>query len=746
MLLKISEFRRRIGNDMDKLVADLQRATHRNTYEEEQSWRISLPKVSRAFSSSSFENLDLFFGSNGNLALEYQLPGGTGWADMVLLGKNKERPAAVIIELKNWTTQGDLPGIGEGLMQRHGQTESHPSDQVRGYVDWCTNFHSTVQEQGASVHGCVIFTKDPYYHTYGLPPNVSLTAMYPCFSLEKRDIESRLPEFFRSRLSEPDHNFAEAFERGSYKQSRGFVQQIGEQILNPDKSPFVLLDNQRRAFALIQARVSQAVIGRRPKKTVILVEGPPGSGKSVVAAKVWASLAVHPELPDGNIVVVTTSASQGSNWRFLFKKAARAAGASGAVVSATGYTPLSTWQFGALRNEFPTAFQGEVSWRANMDMLRSLRPTFRSGSRDNEFLVSIVDEAHALINPEHIEGVGQFGFTTAFGPQAYHIMRSSTVSVFFLDPRQGFRDRENTTVADIKQWAKELGVEVLEEVSLAGSQFRCAGSKEFTDWVDSILGFGVENPQYPEPAEISENRRLFSSLEQSEYPVSAAAEDATPYSSGGHQVVRRFLPFTVELFESPSEVEAALRVQLAKGNTTRLLASYAREWRTEGVALPHNLPPDLMDFHEPYKKGPDSLYWSKVWNFVPKGNDYTHFMQAPLGSRMFDDPLSEVGCPYAVRGFDFDYVGLLWLSDLKRRNSRWTVDTDHVFERGIKRRVSAARREGDQDGPAHGALLRAVQGAYRILLTRPIKGLFLWCEDSETRSYIETQLTKSSNV
>jgi predicted RNase H-like HicB family nuclease len=31
---------------------------------------------------------------------------------------------------------------------------------------------------------------------------------------------------------------------------------------------------------------------------------------------------------------------------------------------------------------------------------------------------------------------------------------------------------------------------------------------------------------------------------------------------------------------------------------------------------------------------------------------------------MHTDPLCEVGCPYAVRGFDFDYLGLLWLGDL----------------------------------------------------------------------------------
>jgi SpoVK/Ycf46/Vps4 family AAA+-type ATPase len=140
--------------------------------------------------------------------------------------------------------------------------------------------------------------------------------------------------------------------QGVYKQSRGFVQFIGEQILKPNDSPFVLLDNQRRAFALVKARVGQAVLGiKKPKKTVILIQGPPGSGKSVVAAKVWASLVTDSTLPSGNVVVCTTSASQGSNWRYLFEKASRESGAKGVVVKATAYTPLTTGQFGKLRKK-----------------------------------------------------------------------------------------------------------------------------------------------------------------------------------------------------------------------------------------------------------------------------------------------------------------------------------------------------------------------------------------------------------
>ena len=106
---------------------------------------------------------------------------------------------------------------------------------------------------------------------------------------------------------------------------------------------------------------------------------------------------------------------------------------------------------------------------------------------------------------------------------------------------------------------------------------------------------------------------------------------------------------------------------------------------------------------------------------------------------MHDDPLSEVGCPYAVRGFDFDYVGLLWLSDLKWRNDGWIVDTDHVFETGLTRTLGAARRD-TEEGPARAELCNALAQAYRILLTRSMYGTYLWFEDEETRQHVEACL------
>jgi uncharacterized protein len=133
--------------------------------------------------------------------------------------------------------------------------------------------------------------------------------------------------------------------------------------------------------------------------------------------------------------------------------------------------------------------------------------------------------------------------------------------------------------------------------------------------------------------------------------------------------------------------------------------------------------------------------WSRPWNFVP-GGDYTGFVAGRAGLPIHEDALCEVGCTYAVRGFDFDYVGLLWLDDLLWRDGRWVVPLANVHESGITPLIRATRREGSvaPAGP-HGAnVLDKVRQAYRILLTRAIHGMFVWIPDEETRQYVANSL------
>ena len=94
-----------------------------------------------------------------------------------------------------------------------------------------------------------------------------------------------------------------------------------------------------------------------------------------------------------------------------------------------------------------------------------------------------------------------------------------------------------------------------------------------------------------------------------------------------------------------------------------------------------------------------------------------------------------------MRGFDYDYAGVLWMSDLVWRG-RWVAQPEHVFETGWKSTLAAAKKEHRKgtDGLAMDELVERLKRAYRVLLSRAIRGAYIWFEDDETRRHVESQL------
>lgn len=656
--------------------------------------------------------------STSSMVLEYHLPKASAWCDLVLLGKGENHPEVMIIELKNYRKASETkPGCYEGLIWHNGEVRLHPAAQVRQYTKYCQYFHSTVVEESAQCSGLVFFTQDIDLSPYSEGPNSTLCTEYPLFNSTDSSVSS-LAGHIANIIKTPDDAFAQKFILGDYKQNRNILKQVAESLQNLKDSdirnPFVLLDGQDLGFSKVLSTIESL---KESDKEVVIVSGPPGSGKSAVAANLWVECAKKYR-DRGNVLFVATSSSQFDPWAKTFSDNAGIV-AKGMVIKANAFNPGINGSIvkDKIAPYFATKdkakyFHGNVlRYDLYEDYLeyaaekKIIKPDARL---KNTQYISIVDEAHALIDPSapHFSTNKSGGWCYQVGPQAYHIINQTRVSIFLMDDRQSFRDNETTSIESIRRYAEKLGAHVT-EVSLEGMQFRCAGSKEYVDWVEGLFS--------PEPLL---NHKIW--------------EDR----------------FEFKLAESPDEVDRYLKGK--NTSSVRILSTYTREWTSRNTLKADHTGCKDWDF---ILKNSDGTEYKKFWN---NPNAYDIFVNATEGSTMHEDPLSEVGCPYCVRGYDFDYVGILSLNDIIWRDG-WYIDMNNCLETATASKRKLARDEAskisgrgrkssliplDEKHPQAVEYATTIIQSYRILLTRGIKGVCMYIEDAQTREHIKSLLNE----
>jgi len=295
---------------------------------------------------------------------------------------------------------------------------------------------------------------------------------------------------------------------------------------------------------------------------------------------------------------------------------------------------------------------------------------------ENGIDVLVCDEAHRIrltSNDRYTSRAKKSDLT-----QVEELIRAARVSVFFLDQRQNVRPGEIGSIATIEEAAIRMGVDV-RKVAL-DAQFRCNGCAAYVEWVDRLLS--------PEPQ-----------------PVGAwlAAGD-----------------YDLRLFHLPAEMESALKRQIGLGNTGRLAAGFCWTWSDPG---PDGLLVDdvvIDDWHRPWnEKARDQFKGKKGAAPRPERHPYTLWATRP-------ERVREVGCIYSAQGFEFDYCGIILGNDLVwREGVGWVASKDASCDPLL------STRKLSQD-----ALRDLLQHTYRVLLTRGMKGTFIYSTDWETREML----------
>ncbi|MFC1559057.1 DNA/RNA helicase domain-containing protein [Gemmatimonadota bacterium] len=367
---------------------------------------------------------------DAGVAIEYNIPQTAKRIDFILTGQDTERhDTAVIVELKQWTEARltDRDGIVETYVGGAQREVPHPSYQAWTYAALIADFNETVQDEEiqlvpcAYLHNCItpeVIHADAYRNH---------TILAPAFI--KADTE-KLKMFLQQYVRYGDSNqILYRIENGRIRPSKNLADHL-ESLLSGNRE-FVLVDDQKVVF---EKALSLNKIAQDGKKQVLIVEGGPGTGKSVVAI---------------NLLVELT------NQRLVAQYVTRNA---------------------APRAVYESKLSGTLT-KTHITNLFKSSGAFMDCDRD-VFNVLIVDEAHRLNEKS--------GFYQNQGEnQITEIIQAAKLSIFFIDEDQRITFKDIGEVTKIREWAEDCGAEVHQ--TALESQFRCNGSDGYLAWVDHVL-------------------------------------------------------------------------------------------------------------------------------------------------------------------------------------------------------------------------------------------------------------------
>jgi DUF2075 family protein len=169
--------------------------------------------------------------------------------------------------------------------------------------------------------------------------------------------------------------------------------------------------------------------------------------------------------------------------------------------------------------------------------------------------------------------------------------------------------------------------------------------------------------------------------------------------------------FDFRIVDSVEQLDAMIRSKADAGHTARLVAGFCWPW--SDPLDDGSLVPDV-------KVGT----WQMPWN---ARSDAGRLADGIPQERFWaSDPrgINQVGCIYTAQGFEFDYVGVIFGRDL-----RWDPDSQEWIADRALSYDSVVKRSGDQ-------FLDLVKRTYRVLLTRGMKGCYVYFHDPASATHL----------
>ena len=400
------------------------------------------------------------------IAIEYNIPQTSKRVDFIIIGADeKNRENIVIVELKQWSkaeiVDDDMHFSVRTYVANDNRIVCHPSYQAYSYSRFLNNYSQAIHDGNIHLIPCA------YLHNY-------LPAYKSALSAEiYKEWYTTAPFFIMDEVQQFNEFVKEFVTRKSVHGD--LLYQIENGRIRPTKSlqdalatmvrgtpVFDLLDEQAVCYDMCIRTMLQCL--KDHKKRTILVQGGPGTGKSVLAV----NLLMHFITSTCNAAYVTKN-------------------------SAPRQAFLSILSQNKAENI------AEIS-----QLFRS--PFGLSQVPANSYDCLIVDEAHRLVKKMYGDWHGE--------NQVKECINASLLTVFMLDEDQAVTTKDIGSVQEISKWCEELGSTIImrEETKLT-SQFRCNGSDAYIQFIDNLLQRKEESISIP-LTELNYDFRLFDDASQ----------------------------------------------------------------------------------------------------------------------------------------------------------------------------------------------------------------------------------------
>lgn len=593
---------------LTSFVRELGHSTGKN---EIASWRNSMLYMSGVVNDSQIPD-------EAGVAIEYNIPQTSKRIDFILTGKNIDnRKTAILIELKQWSD-------GISITEKDGIVDTkffgevnHPSYQAWSYATLLEDFNSNVQEENISLIPCA------YLHNYE-QDDVMLNSFYKEY-LEKAPMflkpdALKLQLFIKKHVKYGDKgDVLYAIEHGKIRPSKALADNLCSML--EGKKEFTLIDDQKLVY---ETGLKLAGESESNNKNVLIVEGGPGTGKSIVAI---------------NLLVELTKRKQ-----------------------VTQYVTKNS----APREVYKVRLTGKFT-QTRISNLFTSSGSFHDINK-NTFDSLIIDEAHRLNKKSGL-------FNNLGENQIKELINAAKFSVFFIDEDQRVTLKDIGKKSEIEKWAKKFGAKIHHQQ--LSSQFRCNGSDGYLAWIDNAL-------QIRETA----NKTLES------------------------------IDYDFRCIDDPNIIHKLIIENNKLDNKSRMLAGYCWKWISGKNS-------DLKDIV--------ISDYSATWNLKSHGQAWI----------IHPESVKEVGCIHTSQGLELNYVGVIIGPDLIIRNGKVITDplkratTDksmHGYKKLLKEDPENAKKAADM----------IIKNTYKTLMTRGMKGCYLYCTDPETQEYFKKLGDKAS--